>query len=59
MAMAVHHPKLQGLRRWNLVTGDAHRLYAQFGFASIKHPERHMERLDLDVYKRLLDTSDE
>jgi GNAT superfamily N-acetyltransferase len=31
MAMASSHPKLQGLRRWTLVTNDAHGLYAQYG----------------------------
>ncbi len=34
MAFAVDHPRLQGLRRWSLVTGDAHGLYRQFGFTS-------------------------
>jgi GNAT superfamily N-acetyltransferase len=53
MAMAVEHPRLQGLRRWNLVTNDAHGLYAQVGFAPPKNPERYMERLDADVYKRI------
>ena len=36
-------PDLQGLRRWSLVTRDAHGLYAQFGFQPVKSPERHME----------------
>ena len=39
------HPSLQGLRRWHLVTRDAHALYAQFGFAPVAAPERHMERI--------------
>ena len=52
MQMAMEHPKLQGLRRWNLVTRDAHGLYRQFGFSSIGHPERYMERLVPDIYKR-------
>jgi GNAT superfamily N-acetyltransferase len=52
MAMALDHPKLQGLRRWTLVTNDAHGLYAQFGFTAPAHPERHMERLVPDIYKR-------
>ena len=52
MAMAVEHPRLQGLRRWSLVTNDAHGLYAQVGFVPLKNPERYMERLDPDVYKR-------
>src|SRR5271169_4816169 len=32
MQAIVEHPRLQGLRRWNLSTLDAHALYAQFGF---------------------------
>ena len=59
MSMAAHHPRLQGLRRWNLVTRDAHWLYEPFGFGLIKHSERYMERLDADVYKRQVDSSDE
>lgn len=38
------HPRLQNLRRFHLVTQDAHGLYRQFGFTPITHPERHMER---------------
>lgn len=38
------HPRLQNLRRFQLVTADAHGLYAQFGFGPIATPERHMER---------------
>jgi GNAT superfamily N-acetyltransferase len=52
MAMASEHPKLQGLRRWTLVTLDAHGLYEQFGFRAIAHQERFMERIDPDVYRR-------
>jgi len=52
MALAVEHPRLQGLRRWSLVTNDAHGLYAQVGFAPLKNPERYMERMDPEVYKR-------
>ncbi len=37
------HPNLQPLRRWQLITRDAHRLYAQFGFRELAAPERHME----------------
>lgn len=53
MAMAVAHPRLQGLRRWTLATNDAHGLYAQFGFVPPKHPERYMELIDPEVYKRI------
>lgn len=41
------HPQLQNLRRFQLVTADAHGLYAQFGFTPIATPERHMERRGL------------
>jgi hypothetical protein len=37
------HPELQGLRRWSLVTRDAHGLYRKFGFEAVGHPERYME----------------
>ena len=37
------HPDLQGLRRFQLVTRDAHGLYARHGFAAPRHPERQME----------------
>ena len=37
------HPELRGLRRWLLVTADAHTLYEQFGFARTAQPERIME----------------
>jgi GNAT superfamily N-acetyltransferase len=35
--------RLQGLRRWSLVTSDAHDLYRQFGFRELASPEKHME----------------
>lgn len=53
LALAEQHPKLAGLRRWNLVTRDAHGLYAPFGFTAVTHPESYMERLDREVYKRI------
>jgi GNAT superfamily N-acetyltransferase len=52
MQAIVAHPDLQGLRRWSLITRDAHGLYAQFGFQPLSQPERHMEILNPDVYKR-------
>lgn len=52
LAMTVDHPRLQGLRRWSLVTADAHGLYRQFGFTAVAQPERHMERLEPDIYQR-------
>jgi len=46
------HPQLQGLRRFSLATRDAHGLYRQFGFNVTATPERWMELVDKDVYKR-------
>ncbi|MBO0949275.1 GNAT family N-acetyltransferase [Fibrella forsythiae] len=37
-------PALQGLRRWVLVTRDAHELYTQFGFTALDQPELFMQR---------------
>lgn len=46
------HPQLQGLRRWMLMTRDAHGLYQQFGFTGPKTPERIMEITNPDIYRR-------
>ena len=40
------HPRVQGLRRWSLVTHDAHGLYEQFGFKPLAKPENYMELHD-------------
>ena len=50
MEAIVSHPDLQGLRRWLLATRDAHGLYEQFEFSSLKFPERWMERTAPDAY---------
>ena len=47
------YPELQGLRRWSLVTGDAHGLYSQFGFTPLQAPERWMEIHQPDVYAKV------
>ncbi len=52
MAMAMEHPQLQGLRRWVLVTRDAHGLYQQFGFGSVAQVDSYMEKVVPDIYKR-------
>ena len=52
MAAVRAHPDLQGLRRWHLATRDAHGLYRQFGFSALADPDRHMELVDPDVYRR-------
>jgi GNAT superfamily N-acetyltransferase len=53
MECIVQHPELQDLRRWILLTRDAHGLYAQFGFTPVKSPERYMELHRADVYEKL------
>jgi predicted N-acetyltransferase YhbS len=50
MECVMQHPSLQGLRRWILLTGDAHGLYSQFGFGAVQAPERYMEIHRPDVY---------
>jgi GNAT superfamily N-acetyltransferase len=50
METIIAHPELQGLRRWLLATRDAHGLYEQFEFSSLKFPERWMERTAPDAY---------
>lgn len=52
MECIVAHPELQGLRRWILLTRDAHGLYRQFGFTDIGNPERWMHRWDPDASLR-------
>ena len=50
MKCVMSHPELQGLRRWILLTADAHELYAQSGFTSLTEPDRWMQRHDPAVY---------
>jgi GNAT superfamily N-acetyltransferase len=49
METILSHPELQGLRRWCLVTRDAHGLYSQFGFASLYDTTRWMEKFDTSL----------
>ena len=51
MECVTQHPALQGLRRWILLTRDAHELYKKFGFTPLKVPERYMELHRADVYE--------
>ena len=44
------HPDLQGLRRFQLVTRDAHGLYSRHGFAPPINPDRHMEIFKHGMY---------
>lgn len=52
MESILAHPELQGLRRWMLVTRDAHGLYRKVGFRELAHPERIMEMAFPGVYER-------
>ncbi|WP_293313079.1 GNAT family N-acetyltransferase [Pedobacter sp. UBA5917] len=52
MSFMIFHPDLQGLRRYQLATLDAHGLYEQFGFSVIEHPERQMGIAIPDIYTR-------
>lgn len=45
------HPDLHGLRRFCLLTRDAHALYARFGFKPMPDPSRYMEVWNPNVYK--------
>ena len=44
------HPELQGLRRWMLMTADAHKLYESYGFSVLAKPDRAMEISKPDIY---------
>ena len=44
------HPDLQGLRRFQLMTRDAHGLYTRFGFKAAAHPDRLMEIFRPSMY---------
>jgi GNAT superfamily N-acetyltransferase len=46
-------PRLQGLRRWVLVTRDAHGLYREAGFTDLAAPERYMEIARPGIYRVL------
>ncbi len=52
MEVIMTHPKLQGLRRWHLVTRDAHGLYQQSGFSGLQNPAMHMEIWKPGIYKK-------
>jgi GNAT superfamily N-acetyltransferase len=52
MECILAHPGLAGLRRWMLVTRDAHPLYRKVGFRDLAHPERIMEMTFPGIYER-------
>ena len=45
MHVIITHPDLEGIRRFALLTKDAHGLYEGVGFTGLRQPERWMERL--------------
>jgi GNAT superfamily N-acetyltransferase len=51
MQCVMEHPALRNLRRWILLTRDAHGLYSQFGFTPVTAPERYMELHRPNVYE--------
>ncbi|HZG59302.1 MAG TPA: GNAT family N-acetyltransferase [Anoxybacillus sp.] len=42
----LEHPDIAGVRRFCLVTKDAHEFYKPFGFTSLPEPERYMEKMN-------------
>ena len=51
MSFMIFHPDLQGLRRYQLATLDAHGLYEQFGFKALENPERQMGIVISNAYQ--------
>ena len=51
MEVVRSHPDLQGLRRWMLLTRDAHPLYLTAGFSRVEDPARYMEIVHREVYE--------
>ena len=45
VAWFLDHPRFTGIRRFGLVTRDAHEVYASQGFHPLIRPDRYMERL--------------
>lgn len=56
--VVIDHPDLQGLRRFVLVTRDAHRLYKKFGFLPLARPDGYMELYRPDVYSNYSSLAD-
>jgi len=50
METVMGHPDLQGLRRWILLTGDAHELYRKYGWTDLADPSKWMELHNKNVY---------
>lgn len=52
MSLMMFHKDLQGLRRYQLATRDAHSLYQQFGFEPLEQPENSLAILIKDAYTK-------
>lgn len=50
METIMNFPKLQGLRRWILLTGDAHELYRKYGWTDLADSSIWMELHNKNVY---------
>lgn len=52
LMQCVHqHPSLQGLRRWLLVTRDAHNLYRRAGYVPLARPDGWLEKHKPNAYR--------
>ncbi|MGH9916180.1 MAG: GNAT family N-acetyltransferase, partial [Pyrinomonadaceae bacterium] len=53
MSSVMRHPELQNLRRFQLITRDAHEFYRSFGFTDVSEPEHHMEISNDEIYQKV------
>ncbi|MBX7151762.1 GNAT family N-acetyltransferase [bacterium] len=53
MECIMNYPDLQGLRRWMLMTRDAHGLYEQYGFQIAARPQHVMEIARPTIYSEM------
>ncbi len=58
MECVMDYPAVAGLRRFSLVTRDAHPLYRHFGFSALAQPDRHMEIVRPGMYLTAAPTED-
>jgi GNAT superfamily N-acetyltransferase len=52
LELVVAHPALTGARRAMLATRDAHSLYLRYGFTPLGSPEKIMELVRPEIYRR-------
>ncbi len=55
MDYIMSYPDIKDLRRFMLGTRDAHFLYEKYGFNVVAYPQIWMEKVNLDVYKILIE----